>query len=102
MSPDTLNANLGALRSSMSTLLITHYFVTEEMRSELGRSNLNGTLPTGTERLGTESLIGNILALTYRISAISRLRLLTSSLPKTLCRCFFTVSRLKPLSSAIS
>jgi len=45
MSPDTLNANLGALRSSMSTLLITHYFVTEEMRSELGRGNLGGTLP---------------------------------------------------------
>src|SRR6266581_1615708 len=45
MNPETLNANLGALRSSMSTLLITHYFVTEEMRSELGRGNLGGTLP---------------------------------------------------------
>jgi hypothetical protein len=45
MNPDMLNANLSALRDAMSTLLITHYFVTEEMRAELGRSNLNGTLP---------------------------------------------------------
>src|SRR5207248_9044870 len=42
MNADTLNANLGALRNSMSTLLITHYFVTEEMKSELCRSNLSG------------------------------------------------------------
>jgi hypothetical protein len=45
MNADALNANLGALRNSMSTLLITHYFVTEEMKSELGRSNLSGTIP---------------------------------------------------------
>src|SRR5467141_1439222 len=45
MNPEMLNANLGALRSSMSTLLITHYFVTEEMRSELNRSNFGGTVP---------------------------------------------------------
>lgn len=45
MSPDTLSSNLGALRNSMSTLLITHYFVTEEMKADLGRGNLNGTLP---------------------------------------------------------
>ena len=45
MSPEMLSANLGALRNAMSTLLITHYFVTEEMKSELGRSNLGGTLP---------------------------------------------------------
>lgn len=38
---ETLSADLSALRNAMSTLLITHYFVTEEMRSELGRSNLN-------------------------------------------------------------
>ena len=42
---DMLNANLGALRDSMSTLLITHYFVTKEMKSELGRGNLSGTVP---------------------------------------------------------
>jgi hypothetical protein len=45
MNADTLSANLGALRNSMSTLLITHYFVTEEMKSELGRDNLSGTIP---------------------------------------------------------
>ena len=45
MNSDTLNANLGALRNSMSTLLITHYFVTEEMKSDLGRSSLSGTVP---------------------------------------------------------
>jgi len=45
MNADNLNANLGALRNSMSTLLITHYFVTEEMKSDLGRSNLSGTVP---------------------------------------------------------
>ena len=45
MSAEMLNANLGALRNAMSTLLVTHYFVTEEMRADLGRSNLNGTVP---------------------------------------------------------
>src|SRR6202011_6057977 len=45
MNPETLSANLGALRNSMSTLLITHYFVTEEMKAELERGNLTGTLP---------------------------------------------------------
>ena len=45
MNADTLSANLGALRNSMSTLLITHYFVTEEMKSELGQGNLTGTVP---------------------------------------------------------
>ena len=45
MNADTLNANLGALRNAMSTLLVTHYFVTEEMKSDLSRSNLSGTVP---------------------------------------------------------
>jgi len=45
MNADALNANLGALRDSMSTLLVTHYFVTEEMKSELGRNSLTGTVP---------------------------------------------------------
>src|SRR5436189_2060365 len=43
--PRMLGTNLAALRNSMSTLLITHYFVTEEMKANLGRSNLGGTLP---------------------------------------------------------
>jgi hypothetical protein len=45
MNPETLNSNLAGLRNSMSTLLKTHYFVTEEMKTELGRSNLSGTVP---------------------------------------------------------
>jgi len=45
MNPETLNSNLAGLRNSMSTLLKTHYFVTEEMKAELGRSNLSGTVP---------------------------------------------------------
>src|SRR5437667_720690 len=45
MSLEMLDANLGALRNSMSTLLVTHYFVTEEMKSELNRANFGGTLP---------------------------------------------------------
>src|SRR5205823_14914017 len=40
MNADTLNANLGALRNAMSTLLVTHNFVTEEMRSEEHTSEL--------------------------------------------------------------
>jgi hypothetical protein len=45
VNPDTLRNDLAALRTSLSTLLITHYFVTEEMKSDLGHSNLGGTLP---------------------------------------------------------
>ena len=45
MNPDMLSANLGALRNSMTTLLVTHYFVTEEMKAALGRSALSGTVP---------------------------------------------------------
>src|SRR5947209_15429059 len=45
MNPETLSANLSALRNSMTTLLVTHYFVTEEMKTSLGRGNLSGTLP---------------------------------------------------------
>lgn len=45
MNSDALNANLGALRASMTTLLVTHYFVTEEMKAELGHNDLTGTVP---------------------------------------------------------
>ena len=45
LNPDSLGANLGALRNSMSTLLITHYFVTQEMKADLGRSSFVGTVP---------------------------------------------------------
>ena len=42
MNPAALVNNLTPLRNSMSTLLITHYFVTEEMKASLGRSELGG------------------------------------------------------------
>lgn len=45
MDPNALPGNLATLRNSMSTLLITHYFVTEEMKSELTRTNFGGTVP---------------------------------------------------------
>jgi len=38
----------------------------------------------------------------HRIRVMSRLRLGTSSLRKTACRCFFTIGKLKQASSAIS
>jgi hypothetical protein len=43
--PDQLAAELSALRGSMHTILQTHYFITKDMRTDLGRSNLGGTLP---------------------------------------------------------
>src|SRR5439155_19002086 len=45
MNPAALVNDLTPLRNSMSTLLITHYFVTEEMKASLGRSELGGTVP---------------------------------------------------------
>lgn len=45
MNPDALRNNLGAMRSSLSTLLITHYFVTDEMKAALARSEMGGTVP---------------------------------------------------------
>jgi hypothetical protein len=43
LSPDVLHGELSALRSSMSTVLKTHYFITKDMRTDLGR--VGGTLP---------------------------------------------------------
>jgi hypothetical protein len=45
MSPETLRGELSALRGSMSTMLSFHYFITKDMRAELGRGQLGGTLP---------------------------------------------------------
>jgi hypothetical protein len=45
MSPDMLHGELSALRGSMSTMLSFHYFITKDMRAELGRGQLGGTLP---------------------------------------------------------
>jgi hypothetical protein len=43
--PEKLAGDLSALRASMHTILQTHYFITKDMRTDLGRSNLGGTLP---------------------------------------------------------
>ena len=43
VSPEVLAGELSALRSSMSTVLKTHYFITKDMRTDLGR--VGGTLP---------------------------------------------------------
>jgi hypothetical protein len=45
LTPETLGGELSALRGSMKTMLDTHYFITKEMRSELVRPNLGGTVP---------------------------------------------------------
>ena len=43
INPDVLGGELAALRGSMSTVLKTHYFITKDMRTDLGR--VGGTLP---------------------------------------------------------
>jgi hypothetical protein len=43
LSPEILGGELSALRASMHTILQTHYFITKDMRTELGR--VGGTLP---------------------------------------------------------
>ncbi|MEY2488909.1 MAG: hypothetical protein QOC70_851 [Verrucomicrobiota bacterium] len=45
IAPERLTGDLSALRASMHTILQTHYFITKDMRTDLGRSNLAGTLP---------------------------------------------------------
>jgi hypothetical protein len=44
-STETLHGDLSTLRGSMKTILDTHYFITKDMKAELARSNLGGTLP---------------------------------------------------------
>ncbi len=43
--PEKLAGDLTALRASMHTILQTHYFITKDMRTDLGRTNLGGTVP---------------------------------------------------------
>jgi hypothetical protein len=45
MDANALRTDLNALRASMHTVLQTHYFITKDMRAELTRPNLGGTLP---------------------------------------------------------
>jgi hypothetical protein len=43
LNPEVLGGELSALRASMHTILQTHYFITKDMRADLGR--VGGTLP---------------------------------------------------------
>jgi hypothetical protein len=43
--PEMLRADLLSLRSSMNSILKFQYFITKEMRADLGRGNVSGTLP---------------------------------------------------------
>ena len=43
--PETLGRELPALRASMKTILNTHYFITKDMRTDLERGGITGTLP---------------------------------------------------------
>jgi hypothetical protein len=45
ISPDRLADTLMLLRGSMSTMLRFHYFITKEMRADLNRAELGGTVP---------------------------------------------------------
>ncbi|MDQ6808404.1 MAG: hypothetical protein M3Z64_03110 [Verrucomicrobiota bacterium] len=45
MPPDLLRTDLAALRGSLSSVLRFQYFITKDMRAELGRGNISGTLP---------------------------------------------------------
>jgi hypothetical protein len=44
-SPDNLRSDLPALRNSMNSILRFQYFITKEMRADLGRGKISGTLP---------------------------------------------------------
>ena len=43
--PEVLHENLVSLRISMNSILRFQYFITKEMRTDLGRGNISGTLP---------------------------------------------------------
>ena len=45
LSPEIVGGELSSLRGSMKTILDTHYFITKDMRTDLGRGSLGGTLP---------------------------------------------------------
>ncbi len=43
--PDVVTGNLSALRGSLSSILRFQYFITKDMRAELGKGGVSGTLP---------------------------------------------------------
>jgi hypothetical protein len=44
-SPDIVLDSLGGMRQSLSSILRFHYFITKDMRADLSRSRLGGTVP---------------------------------------------------------
>ena len=45
MPPNYVSSDLGNVRQSLDTMLTTHYFITKEMRVDLTRGTISGTLP---------------------------------------------------------
>lgn len=45
MSPGNVEADLSNLRRALDTMLTTHYFITKDMRVDLTRGSIGGTLP---------------------------------------------------------
>jgi hypothetical protein len=45
MDPQHVAADLGNVRTALDTMLTTHYFITKDMRVDLTRGNISGTLP---------------------------------------------------------
>lgn len=45
MSPGNIAADLGNIRKALDTILTTHYFITKDMRVDLTRGSIGGTLP---------------------------------------------------------
>ncbi len=43
--PESVSGEVASLRASLNTILKTHYFITKDMRVDLGRARLGGTLP---------------------------------------------------------
>ena len=45
MQPRHVAADLANVRTALDTMLTTHYFITKDMRVDLTRGNISGTLP---------------------------------------------------------
>ena len=45
MQPEHVAADLANVRTALDTMLTTHYFITKDMRVDLTRGNISGTLP---------------------------------------------------------
>jgi len=45
MAPENVAGDLANVRTALDTMLTTHYFITKDMRVDLTRGNISGTLP---------------------------------------------------------